>query len=117
VILNQQTYYLDAEDTYRGMKNADMVPNLSPQNLVSVTIMWMSSRAGGRQMSRLKGKEVLAEVLRRGLSLHFPCFACRNLRRYTIRAKFRLPRLRQLSEMLSERHGKNSTTLPSTSRI
>ena len=37
-ILDKQTYYLDVEDTYRGIKNVDMVPNLSPQNLVSVEI-------------------------------------------------------------------------------
>jgi len=37
-ILDKQTYYLDVEDTYRGIKNVDMVPNLSPQNLVSVAI-------------------------------------------------------------------------------
>ena len=36
VILNKQTYYLDVEDTYRGIKHIDMVPNLSPQNLASV---------------------------------------------------------------------------------
>jgi ABC-type nitrate/sulfonate/bicarbonate transport system substrate-binding protein len=37
-ILDRQTYYLDVEHTYRGIKNVDMVPNLSPQNLVSVEI-------------------------------------------------------------------------------
>ena len=37
-ILDKQTFYLDVEDTYRGIKNVDMVPNLSPQNLVSVEI-------------------------------------------------------------------------------
>ena len=37
-ILNKQTYYLDEEDTYRGIKNMDMVPNLSPQNLAMVNI-------------------------------------------------------------------------------
>ncbi len=37
-ILDKQTYYLDAEHTYRGIKNVDLVPNLSPQNLVSVEI-------------------------------------------------------------------------------
>ncbi|MFH0996840.1 MAG: ABC transporter substrate-binding protein [Pseudomonadota bacterium] len=37
-ILDKQTYYLDVEDTYRGIKNVDMVPNLSPQNLASVEI-------------------------------------------------------------------------------
>jgi len=37
-ILDKQTYYLDVEDTYRGIKDVDMVPNLSPQNLVSVEI-------------------------------------------------------------------------------
>ena len=34
----KQTFYLDVEDTYRGIRNVDMVPNLSPQNLVSVEI-------------------------------------------------------------------------------
>jgi len=38
VILNKQTYYLDEEDTYRGIKSIDMVPNLSPQNLASIEI-------------------------------------------------------------------------------
>ncbi len=33
VILNRQTFYLDAEDTYRGIKEVDMVPVLSPQNM------------------------------------------------------------------------------------
>jgi ABC-type nitrate/sulfonate/bicarbonate transport system substrate-binding protein len=37
-ILNRQTFYLDVEDTYRGIKDVDLVPNLSPQNLVSVEI-------------------------------------------------------------------------------
>jgi ABC-type nitrate/sulfonate/bicarbonate transport system substrate-binding protein len=37
-ILDKQTYYLDVEDTYRGIKDIDMVPNLSPQNLASVEI-------------------------------------------------------------------------------
>ena len=34
-ILDKQTYYLDVEDTYRNIKNVDMVPNLSPQNLAA----------------------------------------------------------------------------------
>ena len=38
VILNKQTYYLNEEDTYRGIENVDMVPNLSPQNLAAVDI-------------------------------------------------------------------------------
>jgi len=37
-ILNKQTYYLDVEDTYRGIEHVDMVPNLSPQNLASIEI-------------------------------------------------------------------------------
>jgi len=37
-ILDKQTFYLDVEDTYKGIKDVDMVPNLSPQNLVSVEI-------------------------------------------------------------------------------
>ena len=37
-ILDKQTYYLDVEDTYRGIKDVDMVPNLSPQNLASIEI-------------------------------------------------------------------------------
>ena len=37
-ILDKQTFYLDVEDTYRGIKHIDMVPNLSPQNLASVEI-------------------------------------------------------------------------------
>ncbi len=38
VILNRQTWYKDAEDTYQGIKHVDIVPNLSPQNMVSVEI-------------------------------------------------------------------------------
>jgi ABC-type nitrate/sulfonate/bicarbonate transport system substrate-binding protein len=38
VILNRQTFYKDAEDTYRGIKDVDMVPNLSPQNLTCIEI-------------------------------------------------------------------------------
>jgi ABC-type nitrate/sulfonate/bicarbonate transport system substrate-binding protein len=38
VILDRQTFYRDVEDTYRGIKDVDMVPNLSPQNLASVEI-------------------------------------------------------------------------------
>ena len=37
-ILDQQTFYLDVEHTYEGIKNVDLVPNLSAQNLVSVEI-------------------------------------------------------------------------------
>ena len=37
-ILDKQTFYLDVEDTYRGIKDIDMVPNLSPQNLASIEI-------------------------------------------------------------------------------
>jgi ABC-type nitrate/sulfonate/bicarbonate transport system substrate-binding protein len=37
-ILDRQTFYLDVEHTYRGIEHIDMVPNLSPQNLVSVEI-------------------------------------------------------------------------------
>ena len=37
-ILDKQTYYLNVEDTYRGIKEVDMVPNLSPLNLASVEI-------------------------------------------------------------------------------
>jgi ABC-type nitrate/sulfonate/bicarbonate transport system substrate-binding protein len=37
-ILDKQTFYLDVEDTYRGIKDVDMVPNLSPQNLAAIEI-------------------------------------------------------------------------------
>ena len=37
-ILNRQTFYLDAEHTYRGIKDVDMVPSLSAQNLERVKI-------------------------------------------------------------------------------
>ena len=37
-ILDKQTFYRDVEDTYNGIRLVDMVPNLSPQNLVSVEI-------------------------------------------------------------------------------
>jgi ABC-type nitrate/sulfonate/bicarbonate transport system substrate-binding protein len=38
VILDRQTFYADPEDTYRGIKDVDMVPNLSPQNLGCIEI-------------------------------------------------------------------------------
>jgi ABC-type nitrate/sulfonate/bicarbonate transport system substrate-binding protein len=38
VILDRQTFYRDAEDTYRCIKDVDMVPNLSPQNMACVEI-------------------------------------------------------------------------------
>jgi len=38
VILDRQTFYRDAEDTYQGTKHVDMVPNLSPKNLACVEI-------------------------------------------------------------------------------
>ena len=38
VILDRQTFYKDAEDTYQGIKDVDIVPNLSPQNLACVEI-------------------------------------------------------------------------------
>jgi ABC-type nitrate/sulfonate/bicarbonate transport system substrate-binding protein len=37
-ILDKQTFYRDVEATYEGIKPIDLVPNLSPQNLVSVKI-------------------------------------------------------------------------------
>ena len=37
-ILNRQTFYLDAEDTYEGIKHVDMVPSLSAQNLECINI-------------------------------------------------------------------------------
>ena len=37
-ILDRQTFYLDVEHTYEGIKHIDMVPNLSPKNLASVEI-------------------------------------------------------------------------------
>jgi ABC-type nitrate/sulfonate/bicarbonate transport system substrate-binding protein len=37
-ILNRQTFYLDAEDTYQGIKDVDMVPSLSARNLETIRI-------------------------------------------------------------------------------
>ena len=37
-ILDRQTFYLDVEHTYEGIKPIDIVPNLSPQNMASVEI-------------------------------------------------------------------------------
>lgn len=37
-ILDKQTYYLDVEDTYRNIRNVDMVPILSPYNLEALQI-------------------------------------------------------------------------------
>ena len=38
IILDRQTFYSDAEDTFLGIKDVDMVPNLSNQNLACVEI-------------------------------------------------------------------------------
>jgi ABC-type nitrate/sulfonate/bicarbonate transport system substrate-binding protein len=38
VILDKQTYYLDVEDTYRGIRDVDLVPNLSPYSLEALQI-------------------------------------------------------------------------------
>jgi ABC-type nitrate/sulfonate/bicarbonate transport system substrate-binding protein len=38
VILNKGTYYLDAEDTYQGIRDVDLMPSLSPQNLAATEI-------------------------------------------------------------------------------
>lgn len=38
VILNKQTFYLDEEDTYEGIRRVEMVPTLSAQNLASIEI-------------------------------------------------------------------------------
>jgi ABC-type nitrate/sulfonate/bicarbonate transport system substrate-binding protein len=38
VILNRQTFYLDAEHTYEGIKHVDMVPSLSAQNMEAIKI-------------------------------------------------------------------------------
>jgi ABC-type nitrate/sulfonate/bicarbonate transport system substrate-binding protein len=37
-ILNRQTFYLDAEHTYEGIKHVDMVPSLSAQNMQCIKI-------------------------------------------------------------------------------
>jgi ABC-type nitrate/sulfonate/bicarbonate transport system substrate-binding protein len=37
-ILDKGTFYLDVEDTYRNIKDVDMVPNLSPQTLATIEI-------------------------------------------------------------------------------
>ncbi len=37
-ILNRQTYYLDPEDTYQGIKHVEMVPSLSAQNMECIKI-------------------------------------------------------------------------------
>jgi len=37
-ILNRQTFYLDAEDTYQGIKHVDMVPSLCAQNIETIKI-------------------------------------------------------------------------------
>jgi ABC-type nitrate/sulfonate/bicarbonate transport system substrate-binding protein len=38
VLLNRQTFYLDPEDTYEGIKHVDMVPSLSAQNMQCIKI-------------------------------------------------------------------------------
>ena len=37
-ILDRQTFYRDAEDTYEGIKDVDLVPSLSPQNLACIEV-------------------------------------------------------------------------------
>lgn len=37
-ILDQQTFYSDIEHTYQGIRDVDLVPNLSPLNLASVEV-------------------------------------------------------------------------------
>ena len=37
-ILNRQTFYQDADDTYRGIKHVDMVPSFSAQNMQCIKI-------------------------------------------------------------------------------
>jgi len=37
-ILNRQTFYLDAEHTYQGIRHVDMVPSLSAQNMQCIKI-------------------------------------------------------------------------------
>jgi len=37
-ILNHQTFYLDADHTYEGIKDVDMVPSLSARNMESIKI-------------------------------------------------------------------------------
>jgi ABC-type nitrate/sulfonate/bicarbonate transport system substrate-binding protein len=37
-ILNHQTFYLDADHTYEGIKHVDMVPSLSARNMESIKI-------------------------------------------------------------------------------
>ena len=37
MLLDRQTFYRDAEDTYQGIKDVDMVPNLSPKNIACIT--------------------------------------------------------------------------------
>jgi len=37
-ILDRQTFYRDVEDTYQGIKDVDMVPNLSSLNIASIEV-------------------------------------------------------------------------------
>ena len=37
-ILDQQTFYRDIEHTYQGIRDVDLVPNLSPLNLAAVNV-------------------------------------------------------------------------------
>jgi ABC-type nitrate/sulfonate/bicarbonate transport system substrate-binding protein len=38
VILDKQTFYRDAEDTYQGIKHVDMVPSLNAMNMQTIKI-------------------------------------------------------------------------------
>ena len=79
-ILNRQTFYLDAEDTYQGIKDVDMVPSLSAQNMEchqdrqglhvratatsSTTSTWTSGRA--RSSSRRRPRKCSRRSGQRG---------------------------------------------------
>ena len=66
-ILDKQTFYLDVEDTYQGIKHIDMVPNLSPQNLASIEIGKDFMFSHGYIKQRLRRARVgRAGVLRAG---------------------------------------------------
>ncbi len=58
-ILDKQTFYLDVDDNYRGIKHIDMVPNLSAQNLASIEIAvheWAAPQFAEQAVKELVGE-------------------------------------------------------------
>ena len=99
VILNKGTYYLDVEDTCRGIQDMDMIPSLSPQNLAATEVNkdFMLSHGyiendfdvqkwAAPEFMEQAAKEILEEEWKR-------------------RSQFRLPKRTSLAEAMKARLG------------